>query len=481
MKFWQEGMKNTSRVILILFLLVIVAAGIFFVAQKFIAPSPLQKLAAKDARWIAVITDSSVPASLVTDSELLSDGTLGVLLPRLWPGADRAKLAALVKSLPADTVVAGYADRIVAAMLISEKDCTAFAQGSLQATTRDGVCLLHTDALPADSFETKDGSLRSMYGAQLPDTKSAVRVLLTPNFPMADAVTAAAGGQVTPEVLFARSLAGQRFPIAMTLEKDAAGDLRLKGHVLMNGKASVPQNIQDARVGEEALRLAPVGAAFVALPLDPKLPSDMQAWLESVFGKDIAKMGKYMFLTQTEKVTPLDINPATLPTATLLVSMRPGSTDWQAFFAPVDKSDKEQIEKALHDTLSVKYGISETSTTLPDKSRGVLVTASMENIEVETESMSGTTMTTYTAKDEPRLVTVDTGESFRFGDPAVMSGTVLQVAPSNLQETAWQLPIDMEQNVMMRLPFGEAGRQVYIGLLFLRDRLQFDLVLTPRS
>ena len=483
MKFLQQGAQNISRVIILLFLLLVVGVGIFLVVSKFAGTSPLQKLAAKDVRWVMTISKPEVLSKTLLEKDILPDASVNAALPSLLPGTTREKVADLLGRLPVETVAVGYPDTWIAAFSSSQEQCATFQADALQATLKDGLCVLHTTALDEELFDTRQGSVRSIYGAILPDNPAAVHMLLTPAFPLAEAVTAAWGGMMTPEALLAHAVAGKQFPVAMTLDQTAAGDLRLQGHILMGADHPVPESIQTTQIAQSALDAAPAKRPFVALPLDKNFYTDLSTWIQQAFGDDVARMATHVALEVTESITPVGLTPNTLPDASLLVTWDPAkpSETWEATLTEVDAADKAATEKSIQDSLTFLYGLTETPTTLPDKSKGVLVTASMENIKTETETMSGTTMTTYIAQEKPRLMTAARDGIFRISMPGTMSGAVLHAPEGTTSIQPWQMPIDASEQVVLRLPIGEAGRQLYAGLLLMRDRLRFDIVLTARS
>lgn len=476
MKFWQEGLKNTSRIILLLLLLLFVGLGIFLGLQSVLGASPLQKLAARDVQWIAVARDPSVLASLASDKDILTETTAQALLPQLLPGANREAFAKVLASLPVDTVLAEYPSGVIA--VFSSSACDSFAHDALQASLHNGLCVLHTSSWNDAWFDTSEGSLRSVYGPQLPDNPAAVQVLLTPHFPFGDVVSSAWGNSITPEAMLARALVSKNYPVAATIDKNTAGDMHLVIQVLMDVKQPVPQQLQDATIAAEALRYAPAQGPFVVLPLSKDLPEALTGWLTTTFGEDVARMANHEALSLTEQLTPVGINPALLPSATVLLTGT--GANMGAVFTGLDADGHKHVQESVTDALTFLYGIKETATTLPDKSRGVLVTASMDAIAAKTETMSGATVTTYTAKDAPRLVMVEKDDTTRLAAPGAMTGTILTGPQGTTQQTPWHLPVDMTQSMLMRYPL-DSGRSLYAGFLFLRDRLRFDIVLTARS
>jgi len=412
---------------------------------------------------------------ILSDTAIVSDATWEQIHTMYLSGMERAEAASVLAKLPSRTVLVGYAAGPVAAFLSDEKMCLAWEKNSLQATFQDGICALHAGRLDDGVFAQTSPSLAASFGAILPDQPTGIALVLPERFGYGEVLTKVLGDKITPDVLLVRTLAQKFRFISASLSYDAGGTFNAVVDLVFPKEYAFTKNISDVRLSGADVEKAAPGTSFIAVALDPVLPSAWTDWLTKTYGDDASRMVQFRLMAVTEGLTPVAIEAENLPSASLFLN-RVTNPDG-ATLVGVNDEEMTGINQAIMQALMFTYGLRETSTTLPDKSKGTLVVASKEAIATKVATQSGITMTEYIADGETRLKVAQEQDIVQIFSPIAGTGSTLSAPDRVMSAMPWRFPLANTYAVLLGMPLAE-DRFLSLGASPMGDRLRFDIVLS---
>lgn len=467
--------KKISRAILLLFLLLLIAGAIFVGVQAFFLRSAMTRMGAEGVTWMAVLQRPEEAGKVLMDPDLQAALRWTVWQEKMLPGATAKDVAAFFRALPDHTLMVGYPTGPVLAFFSEEKACMDREKTWVQTTYDEGMCFVHAGPLDDRVRPGSAGTLAKAFGGMLPDQPTGVAVVFGQGFPYGDMMTHLAGEKVTPDVLLLRSLVSKVRFVALSMTYDAAGTLLATTHVVLPKEFSFPAELSAQSLRGEDLRGAALPGDVFGLMLTPTLPTAWQTWLRNTYEESVARLVQFRFLALLEPLSPVAIDTKHLPNAQVFVSLYEGKT--RGRFMGTDEEERRGITRAVTHALTFLYGLQETATTLPDATRGLLVTASDDAITTTVDTLSGSTMTTFLAKGEPRLEMVVEGDSTTLQPPKAGTGTTLSPMHTEARALPWRFPLQGAYSLLgtMTLP---SKRALSLGLLPMGDRLGLDLALS---